>query len=59
MDHDSEVQNFTMSVTGMYRGDAMLRQVSEAVALCNVKVETIINTKKRVELCSTTESRDR
>ena len=35
-----------MSVTGNYRRDAMLRQVSEAVALGNAKVETIINTKK-------------
>ena len=30
----------------MYRSDAMLRKVSEAVALCNTKVGTIINTKK-------------
>ena len=43
---DSEIQNFTMSVTGMYRRDAMLRQVSEAMALGNAKVGTIINTKK-------------
>ena len=35
-----------MSVTGVYRRDAMLRQVSEAVALGNAKVGTIINTKK-------------
>ena len=46
LDHDSEIQNFTMSVTGMYRRDAMLRQVSEAVALGNAKVGTIISTKK-------------
>ena len=46
MDHDSEIQNFTMSVTGIYRRDAMLRQVSEAVALGKAKVGTIINTKK-------------
>ena len=46
LDHESEIQNFTMSVTGIYRRDAMLRQVSEAVALGNAKVGTIINTKK-------------
>ena len=46
LDYESEIQNFTMSVTGIYRRDAMLRQVSEAVALGNVKVGTIINTKK-------------
>ena len=37
---------FTISVTGMYRRDAMLRQVSEAVALGNAKAEIIINTIK-------------
>ena len=31
MDHDSDIQHFMMSVTGMYRRDAMLRHVSEAV----------------------------
>ena len=45
MDHDSEIQNFIMSVTGMYSRDAMLRQVSEAVVLGNAKIGTIINTK--------------
>ena len=42
--------NFTISVTGMYRRDAMPRQVSscypEMVALGFTSVETIINTKK-------------
>ena len=28
LNYDSEIQNFTMSVTGMYRRDAMLRRVS-------------------------------
>ena len=28
LDHDSGIQNFTMSITGVYRRDAMLRQVS-------------------------------
>ena len=37
--HDSEIQNFTMSVTGMYK-DVMLRHVSQAVALGNAKVGT-------------------
>ena len=44
LNHDIEIQNFT--VTGMHRGDAMLRQVSEAVVLGNVKVGTTIDTKK-------------
>ena len=35
-----------MSVTRIYRRDAMLRQVSEAVALRNVSLGTMINTKK-------------
>ena len=35
-----------MSVTGMYRRDAMLRQVFEAVALGKAIVGTISNTKK-------------
>ena len=46
LDHDSKIQNFTMSVIGIFRRDAMLRQVSEAVVLGNAKVGTVINTKK-------------
>ena len=37
LDPDSEIQNFAISITGMYRRDAILRQVSEAVALRNAK----------------------
>ena len=46
LDHDSEIQISTMSVTGMFRRDAMLRKISETVALGNIKVGTIINTIK-------------
>ena len=41
MDHDSEIQNFTLLVNGMYRRDAMLR-----LALGNAKVGTMIKAKK-------------
>ena len=58
LDHDIEIQHFTMSVTGMYRRDAMLRQVSKAAALGNANVGTISNT-KRVELCSIAKSCDK
>ena len=29
LDHDSELQNFTMSVTGLHPNDCMLRQITE------------------------------
>ena len=47
-----------MLVTGIYRGDAMLRQVSEAVVLVNAKVGTIYKTKKEWNY-SPVESHDR
>ena len=46
LDHDSELQNFTMSVTGMYRIDCMLRQIAEGVSQGNAPEGTLINTKK-------------
>ena len=39
-------QHCIISVTGMYKRDAMLRQVSEVVALGNAKIGTILNAKK-------------
>ena len=39
-------KDFTMPVTGMYRRNAMLREVSEAVARGNASMGTIINTKE-------------
>ena len=46
LDRDSEIQGFNMSITVMYRRDAMLIQVSEAVTLGNAKVVAIADTKK-------------
>ena len=34
-EHDGEVQAFQMSVTGSYKNDAMLRQITEAVQIEN------------------------
>ena len=45
MDHNGEVQNFTMSAKGLYRNDPMLRQIAEAVAQRNASAGTLINSK--------------
>ena len=45
MGHNGEVQNFTMSTTGLYRNDAMLRQIAESVAQRNAAAGTLINSK--------------
>ena len=44
LEHNSEIQNITMSITRMHRRNTVLRQVSEAVTLGNAKVGTITNT---------------
>ena len=41
--HRGEMQSFQMSVTGSYRNDAMLRQISEAVQINNTDVDLIMN----------------
>ena len=46
LDHNSELQDFTMSVTGLYRNDCMLRQIAEGVSEDNAPEGTLINTKK-------------
>ena len=46
LDHNSELQDFTMSVTGLYRNDCMLRQIAEGVSQDNAPEGTLINTKK-------------
>ena len=46
LDHNSELQYFTMSVTGLYRNDCMLRQITEGVLQDNAREGTLINAKK-------------
>ena len=41
--HGGEIQTFLMSVTGSYRNDAMLRQVTEAVQIKNTHVGMRMN----------------
>ena len=41
--HGGEMQTFLMSVTGAYKNDAMLRQVTEAVQINNMDVQTCMN----------------
>ena len=41
--HDGEEQTFLMSVTGTYRNDAMLRQITEAVQINNMDVGERMN----------------
>ena len=41
--HGGEEQTFLMSVTGTFRNDAMLRQITEAVQINNMEVSTRMN----------------
>ena len=41
--HGGEVQTFLMSVTGTYRNDAMLRQITEAVQINSMEVSERMN----------------
>ena len=41
--HGGEMQPFKMSITGTYRGDAMLRQISEAVKINNTDANLLMN----------------
>ena len=41
--HGGEVQPFSMSITGSYRNDAMLRQVTEAVQINNMDRDMLMN----------------
>ena len=41
--HEGEMQTFLMSVTGSYKNDAMLRQVTEAVQINNMDVPACMN----------------
>ena len=41
--HSGEIQDFQMDITGIYKNDAMLRQISEAVRINNTPQEQLIN----------------
>ena len=43
--HSSTMQNFKMRVTGTFRNDAMLRQISEAVQIENTDPQRLMNTR--------------
>ena len=43
--HSREIQQFQMSVTGVYFNDAMLRQISEGIKINNVDEDLLINSK--------------
>ena len=42
-EHNGELQTFQMSVTGSYKNDAMLRQISEAVQIERTETGTLMN----------------
>ena len=42
-EHGGEIQQFGMSVTGSYRNDTMLRQISEAVQIERIETELLMN----------------
>ena len=44
--HEGNVPNFVMNVTGTFRDDAMLRQVTESVMINNIDERKLINSKK-------------
>ena len=43
--HEGLVTDFTMSVTGVYAGDAMLRQIAESVKINKKEQAKVINNK--------------
>ena len=43
--HDGVMQDFRMTVTGTFRNDAMLRQITEAVQIENVGAGELMNTR--------------
>ena len=42
-EHGGEVQRFQMSITGVYKNDAMLRQITEAVKINNTDPNKLMN----------------
>ena len=43
--HDGILQEFQMNVTGTFRNDAMLRQITEAVQIKNIEARELMNTR--------------
>ena len=43
--HGGTVPDFVMNVTGTFRDDAMLRQITESVIMNNVKDSELLNSK--------------
>ena len=43
--HEGRVQHFSMAITGTFRGDAMLRQITEAVHINNTDRDSLMNTR--------------
>ena len=43
--HNRQVQHFTMCVTGTFKNDAMLGQITEAMQINNTYSERLMNTK--------------
>ena len=43
--HGGEMQGFKMRVTGTFRNDAMLRQITEAVQIDNVEPNRLMNSR--------------
>ena len=43
--HERNVPNFVMNVTGSFRDDAMLRQVTESVMINKIDEKKLINSK--------------
>ena len=41
--HGGDLQTFSMSITGSYRNDAMLRQITEAVQINNMDRDVLMN----------------
>ena len=48
--HDGVVPDFRMNVTGVYRRDTMLRQISEAVQINEKGLENVMNDKSEWQL---------
>ena len=42
-EHNGELQEFQMSVTGTFKNDAMLRQITEAVQIERTETGTLMN----------------
>ena len=43
--HNGQIQTFSMKITGTYRNDSMLRQITEAVQIDNTDKNALMNTR--------------